>query len=217
MKRILLALMLVCMPSAYAQTVNITGGEIAALTDAPQITWDASGGFHYSVILGGDRFIQAPSGLIEGATYTLTVKQDTVGARFLTYDETGYLFPWTPMLASVAGSTSVLQFYSNGTKLILTSITTTPVQVPNAPSTLTATDGVGQIALSWTDNSAVETAYRVIRFDGMFWGAIGDVAANATSYVDVVEPGVYEYRIIAITSAAFSNPSNTVSGTSSAP
>ena len=55
------------------------------LTDAATIAWDVSSGVNFSVTLGGNRTLGAPSGLadIVGRTGLLRVAQDATGSRTL--------------------------------------------------------------------------------------------------------------------------------------
>lgn len=84
---------------------------------------------------------------------------------------------------------------------------------PNAPSNLSAMASGAAINLSWVDNSAVETGFKLERKMGTFeaFAPYATLAANATSFIDTsVSPGsTYFYRILAYNQngeSAFSNP-----------
>ncbi len=81
------------------------------------------------------------------------------------------------------------------------------------PSDLTAVASAGQINLSWSDNSSVETGYRIERATGA--GAfveIGTVAADVTTFSDTTVQGAttYSYRVIGFNGSGDSLPSNTM-------
>ena len=69
----------------------------------------------------------------------------------------------------------------------------------------------GQLTISWDDQSAQETGFKVERsIDGVAFSAIGTVGVNVTSFIDSnVSPATtYWYRICAYnttTTSAFSN------------
>jgi hypothetical protein len=95
---------------------------------------------------------------------------------------------------------------------------TDPELPPSAPSNLVATAASDtEIDLSWTDNSANESGFRIERSsDGVSgWSQAGAVAANVTTHRD---PGLnpnttYHYRVLATGSAGPSNPSPTAQAT----
>lgn len=88
---------------------------------------------------------------------------------------------------------------------------------PNAPSNLAATASGAAINLTWVDNSAVETGFRLERKMGTFevFAPYAMLAANATSFVDTsVTPGnTYFYRILAYNQNGESAFSNAASAT----
>ena len=90
--------------------------------------------------------------------------------------------------------------------------------VPAAPSNLTAVAASStQVNLTWRDNSANETGFRIERRTGTTgaYGVIATVAANVTSYQDPGRsPGTqYFYRVRAINAAGASAYSNEASVT----
>ena len=75
------------------------------------------------------------------------------------------------------------------------------------PTDLSATQSGSEVILSWTDNSSVETGYRVQRrIDGGPWRRItADLSANTVTYTDpgrLVGP-LYEYRIQALATTPY--------------
>lgn len=97
------------------QNFNATG-----LTDGATIAWVASANQVCSVTLAGNRTMAAPSGLIDGGFYHLTVIQDGTGSRTLTWNA---VFKWpsdtAPTLTTTAAEQDEFTFRSNGTNLYL--------------------------------------------------------------------------------------------------
>ncbi len=92
----------------------------------------------------------------------------------------------------------------------------------NAPSGLGASAvSETRIDLTWTDNSAIETAYLVERKTGTSgtWAEIATLGANVTSYADtgLAAPGTYVYRVRAANPAGYSGYSNEASATTLIP
>ena len=101
---------------------------------------------------------------------------------------------------------------------------TTPAGAPAPPSGLTAAAASGSsIQLTWIDNSATETEFRVERKNGADWSSpvTFSVGANISNYLDsgLTANTTYEYRVLALTAAQNGNPaytsppSNTASAT----
>lgn len=59
---------------------------LVALTDGAAIAWNVASAPNAKVTLGGNRALSAPTGALEGGYYMLTVQQDAVGNRALTWD-----------------------------------------------------------------------------------------------------------------------------------
>ncbi len=85
-------------------------GEVV-LTDAANISWDASKGNHAVVTLGGNRTLDNPTNVEPGQLYTLRVIQDGTPPRTLTW---GGKFLWAggtaPTLSTGAGDVDVFVF-----------------------------------------------------------------------------------------------------------
>jgi titin len=94
----------------------------------------------------------------------------------------------------------------------------TSITVPTAPSSLNATASTSAIAiaLSWTDNSADETAFEVLRStDNVTFTHLASTTANATTYNNMGLPSgtTYYYQVRAYSIAGYSSVSNTASAT----
>ncbi len=90
------------------------------------------------------------------------------------------------------------------------------VDVPNAPTNLQAEQTwIGQVNLSWDDNSNDETSFIIQRRTESqgIWQDIEQVSANVTTFLDtgLAESETYSYRVCASNSAGRSDYSNTVS------
>lgn len=92
---------------------------IAILTDGASIAWDLRTQPVAKVTLGGNRTMNAPTNMREGATYTLRVIQDGTGSRTISWNS---VFKWeggaAPTLSTAASSQDVLSFYCDGTNMI---------------------------------------------------------------------------------------------------
>lgn len=62
---------------------------IATITDAANLAWTVSSGQKGKVTLGGNRTMNAVTGGVEGATYSLWVLQDATGSRTISWTTTG--------------------------------------------------------------------------------------------------------------------------------
>ena len=74
---------------------------------------------------------------------------------------------------------------------------------PIAPATFTASASGKTVSLAWTDNSADETGFKVLRKDSLkgSYSTVTTTSADATSYSDTVTAaGSYWYRVSAINS-----------------
>tara|TARA_R100001530_G_C4295107_1_gene149043 strand:+ start:195 stop:785 length:591 start_codon:yes stop_codon:yes gene_type:complete len=99
----------------YTKTQNFNA---TALTDGATIAWVASDNQVCSVTLEGNRTMAAPSALVDGGFYHLTVIQDGTGSRTLTWNA---VFKWpsdtAPTLTTTASEQDEFTFRSNGTNL----------------------------------------------------------------------------------------------------
>lgn len=87
----------------------------AALADAATVATDASLGNVFTVTLGGNRTLGAPTNLAAGATYLWRITQDGGGSRTLAYNA-AFKFPGglAPVLTTAAGSIDIISGVSNG-------------------------------------------------------------------------------------------------------
>jgi hypothetical protein len=94
-----------------------------------------------------------------------------------------------------------------------------PVQVPAAPSNLSATAvSSSRIDLSWTDNSDNETGFEVDRStDGISFSKIADSQSNTLSNTGLPASTKYYYRVRAVNQAGASGYSNVAGATTSPP
>lgn len=97
----------------WTKTQNFNATE---LTDEASIAWDLEINQVTSVILTDNRTLSAPTNMVDGATYILTVIQDATGSRTLAFDTT-YKFPEgeIPILTTAADAVDILTFISDGT------------------------------------------------------------------------------------------------------
>ena len=93
----------------------------------------------------------------------------------------------------------------------------TIVNIPNGPILLTATAATllnGWVKLTWTDNSNIETGYRIQRLDGSGnFVNLASVGANVVTYTNSglsMPSGPYTYRVYASGSSSDSDYSNVV-------
>lgn len=90
----------------------------ATLTDGVTINWAVSGAQVAKVTLAGNRSMAAPTGLQNGAFYSLMVIQDATGSRTISWNS---VFKWNsgvaPTLSTAANSKDMFVFRSDGTNL----------------------------------------------------------------------------------------------------
>ena len=94
--------------SAKATRVKLNRG-LTTLTDAATIATDASLGNVFTVTLGGNRTLGAPSNLLDGATYIWIITQDGGGSRTLAYNS-AFKFSGgsDPTLTTTAGAVDII-------------------------------------------------------------------------------------------------------------
>lgn len=88
------------------------------LTDGATVSWTASTAQVAKVTLAGNRTMAAPTGLVNGAFYSLAVIQDATGSRTLSWNS---VFKFTagtaPTLSTAANARDYFTFRSDGTNL----------------------------------------------------------------------------------------------------
>ena len=92
---------------------------IVSLTDAATIATNDSQGNVFTVTLGGNRTLGAPTNLGSGGTYLWIVTQDGTGSRTLAYNSI-FKFPGgtAPALTTAANAVDVLTCVYNGSVLL---------------------------------------------------------------------------------------------------
>jgi len=97
-----------CGPMFTAQT----------LVDADHISWDLDDGGSAKVTLAGDRTLDNPTHMVDGAIYRLRVIQDATGTRTLAYGA-AYLWPGgvVPALSATAGAVDIVTWLCDGTSM----------------------------------------------------------------------------------------------------
>ncbi len=91
---------------------------------------------------------------------------------------------------------------------------------PAVPEGLSAMIRGGSVTLAWTDRSANETGFKILRKDqlGREYAVIATVAADATQHVDAPPgPGTYWYRVVATNDHGDSLGSNVAKATVAGP
>lgn len=88
------------------------------LTDAASISWDASANQVTSVTLAGDRTFNAPTNMVDGGVYVLTIVQDATGTRVPSFNAVFKFAGGTaPTLTTTAAARDILVFNSDGTNM----------------------------------------------------------------------------------------------------
>lgn len=131
-----------------------------------------------------------------------------VGANIVTYTD-------TTAAAATTYYYKVRAYNSGGSSSYTSEIAVTTPALPVAPSSLAGVaQSAVQISISWKDNSANETGFRVYRKVGASgaYSVIATTAANATSYVNAgLNAGAsYYYRVSAINANGESALSNEI-------
>jgi titin len=148
----------------------------------------------------------------DGVTFT---EVTTVAANAVSYADTSVSPAATYYYRVRAYNSAGDSDYTN------VSSATTPDVSPIAPSHLVATAiSISRIDLSWTDNSANETGFQILRStDGINFAPLTTLAANSTGYSDTgLSSGTtYYYQVRAFNSAGNSAVSNVSSATTPIP
>lgn len=99
---------------------GITGGSYNVLVDAASILWDVDQTPNAVVLLNGNRTLSNPLNMVAGLVYRITVVQDPVGSRTLSYGS-AYKFPAgvAPTLTTAANAVDEMWFSCDGTNMKL--------------------------------------------------------------------------------------------------
>jgi hypothetical protein len=193
----------------------------ATATTAGGVT-GKSGSMLFTVDTGVPTAVATPAGGTYTSALSVSLTPSEQSTMYYTLDGS------TPTPSSFQYTTSIpisqnatLKFIAvdvagNQSVVVTQTYTIVPPTPPAAPSNLIASAGViGQVSLSWTDNSANETSYRVERSLSSTSGfvEIGNLAPNTISFFDstVGRRITYFYRVRAMNDAGASAYSNTVS------
>tara|TARA_R110000796_G_scaffold17588_6_gene54000 strand:+ start:202 stop:840 length:639 start_codon:yes stop_codon:yes gene_type:complete len=99
----------------FTKTQNF---DATTLTDAASISWDASANQVTSVTITDNRTLAAPTNMVDGAVYVLTIIQDGTGGRTMSFNA---VFKFTaataPTLTATAAGRDTLVFLSDGTNM----------------------------------------------------------------------------------------------------
>lgn len=112
----------------FSGNVALSGGNLSVtgtgysptitLTDGANIDWNTANGQVAKVTLAGNRTMNAPTNLQNGASYTIQVTQDATGSRTLAWNT---IFKFTggvaPTLSTAASARDHITFKYNGTTL----------------------------------------------------------------------------------------------------
>lgn len=99
----------------FTKTQNFNA---TTLTDAATISWDASANQVTSVTLAGDRTFGAPTNMVDGGVYVLTVIQDATGTRVPSWNAVfKFAAATAPTLTTTASARDILVFNSDGTNM----------------------------------------------------------------------------------------------------
>jgi hypothetical protein len=99
----------------FTKTQNFNA---TTLTDAATISWDASANQVTSVTLAGDRTFAAPTNMVDGGVYVLTVIQDATGTRVPSWNAVfKFAAATAPTLTTTASAKDILVFLSDGTNM----------------------------------------------------------------------------------------------------
>ena len=99
----------------FTKTQNFNA---TTLTDGATISWDASANQVTSVTLAGDRTFDAPTNIVDGGVYVLTVIQDSTGTRVPSFNAVfKFADGSAPTLTTTASARDILVFISDGTNM----------------------------------------------------------------------------------------------------
>lgn len=189
---------------------------VVDLTDASTVTWDASAGTAFRLVIGGNRLMATPTSQTPGKIYTLAITQDGTGNRVPTWsDDFRFTATVPPTLTTTANAIDILTFLSDGTNMQFLTITKNLMNgvTMTAPSNFTATpSGSEEVDFAWTDNSNNETGFVIQQEILGNWETVETVGANVTSLEagPGYTPGLSNFRVRASANGGLtlSAPSN---------
>jgi hypothetical protein len=94
------------------------------LTDQAAIDWDLAAGGAAKVTLAGNRTMNAPTNMVEGAWYRLRIIQDATGTRLITWNA---VFKWpgavAPALSAAPNNIDIIYWTTDGTSMFCIGMT----------------------------------------------------------------------------------------------
>ena len=99
----------------FTKTQNF---DATTLTDAASISWDASANQVTSVTITANRTMAAPTNMVDGGVYVLTVIQDSTGGYTMSWNAVfKFAAATAPTVTSTADARDVFVFISDGTNM----------------------------------------------------------------------------------------------------
>jgi hypothetical protein len=99
----------------FTKTQNF---DATTLTDAANISWDASANQVTSVTIADSRTMDAPTNMVDGACYVITVIQDSTGGYTMSWNSVFKFADATaPVVTATADARSIFVFVSDGTNM----------------------------------------------------------------------------------------------------
>lgn len=99
----------------FTKTQNF---DATTLTDAASISWDASANQVTSVTITDSRTMAAPTNMVDGGVYVLTVIQDSTGGYTMSWNAVfKFAAATAPTVTSTADARDVFVFISDGTNM----------------------------------------------------------------------------------------------------
>jgi len=99
----------------FTKTQNF---DATTLTDAASISWDASANQVTSVTITDNRTMAAPTNMVDGACYVITVIQDSTGGYTMSWDSVfKFAGATAPVVTATADARDIFVFVSDGTNM----------------------------------------------------------------------------------------------------
>jgi hypothetical protein len=99
----------------FTKTQNF---DATTLTDAASISWDASANQVTSVTIADSRTMAAPTNMVDGACYVITVIQDSTGGYTMSWDSVfKFAGATAPVVTATADARDIFVFVSDGTNM----------------------------------------------------------------------------------------------------
>ena len=99
----------------FTKTQNF---DATTLTDAANISWDASANQVTSVTIADSRTMAAPTNMVDGACYVITVIQDSTGGYTMSWNSVfKFAGATAPVVTATADARDIFVFVSDGTNM----------------------------------------------------------------------------------------------------